>query len=146
MLSPSDFIAFFSATAGGAYSAWIRPVKLTDTFSLRFTISFQASVVFLLAFASTQYLSMDMDQPGAVPGVQWTQQYLTTSMPIILYLTILAVVSVMSFHTIFWIAEKFEWNLIRTSFFSFFTVLLQCMVILHALTLEVSPSMMDKLQ
>lgn len=146
LLSPNDFIAVFSAMAGSAYSAWINPVKLVNTFWLRLAISSQASVAFLLAFACTQYLSMDMEQAGAVPGVQWTQRYLTTSMPIIVYLIILMIAIVMMFHTIIKIAEKFALNFIGTSIFAICTVILQGMVIIHALTLEIAPSMMDKLQ
>lgn len=144
MLSPSDFIALFSAAGGSAYSASYKPKKLTDTFALRFTISLQASVVFLLAFAQTQYLALKMDEEGAVPGVGWTEGYLTTSMPVFIYLIVLAAFAILFFQAVFHMAEKFTWNFVGTYIFSIITVIFQGMITVHALTLEISPAMMDK--
>lgn len=144
MLSPSDFIALFSAAGGSAYSASIKPEKLSNTFYLRFVVSLQASVVFLLAFAGTQYLQLPMVAAGQTPGVRWTEQFLTTSMPVAIYLIVLAVFAILLFHSLIFWADKQNCKFVSTLPFSIFIIVCQGMVTIHALTLEISPTLMDK--
>lgn len=139
VLSPSDLIALFSAVAGSAYSAHFKLDKITSTFALRFVTSLQASTCFLLAFAHTQYLGIPADE-GSIAGVKWTEQHLTTALPVVIYLVMLGCCVIGAFHIILEYANNNKKNFISHWISALIILLIQCFVSYHAMTLEITPT------
>ncbi|HET9640703.1 MAG TPA: hypothetical protein VFP12_16015 [Allosphingosinicella sp.] len=137
MLTPSDFVALFSAMVGSAYGAF-KNGEWPDTYSFRLVQSLQTSMVFLLAFAGMDYLRTPL-AAKATPGVKWTESMLTTSLPVVIYLPILLLLLMFIFHSSLFIVRNKRPAWLESRPFLWVAVLVYVLIGYHALTIDISP-------
>lgn len=138
MLSPTDFVALFSTMGGSAYGA-VRGTGWPESFSFRLVVGLQTSMVFLIAFACIDYMRTAPNAPQVVPGVKWTAAYMTTALPVVVYLIILAIVTLGIFHIVIYVAVERSYGFIKSPYFSGVSVLLYILLGYHALTIATIP-------
>lgn len=136
MLTPSDFVALFSALVGSAYGAF-KNVSWPDTYFFRLVQSLQTSMVFLLAFAGMDYLRSPLAK-DATPGVRWTESMLTTALPVVIYLPILLLLLIFLFHAITSMIGNKKPKWLEGWPFFLIAIALYFLIGYHALTIEIS--------
>ena len=136
--TPADVAALASLAGGSAYGAVIDSSWPTNKL-FKFIINVQTSFVFLVAFASVDYLRESTGPPGTTPGVAWTGTYLNGTMPVVTYLVLLLALITLSFHiTITGLNNRVRW-LLEAASFQVLLVLFYLALGYHVLTLDTMP-------
>jgi len=138
MLTPTDVVALFSSMGGSVYGA-VRFQTWPNNFSFRMVLGLQTSMVFLISFACIDYMRGAPGAPQVVPGVEFTKHVMSTALPVVVYLIMLAVVTIGIFYAMVFVAVAKAYSFIKSPYFASILLVAYLLLGYHALTLPVVP-------